>query len=223
MNPRPTRLPAAVLAGLLATAAAGGASATAPVAGNGTPPGKAQSFEDMPDVQTPVRFTSNEGRFSVVFPSGCAKVRSRLRVGPGSKAPANANLVFTSCDREGRQNEGCSVTVKLAAARGLDGAAAAAVVLDHVREVLAGYDVAPDVQKPLRRDFGDHGVVEGLEISAHARGGAGDVCVRGLVHGDDVYILTAWKALGGMAQDPEYSTFFQSFLPWADADFMRGK
>ena len=115
------------------------------------------------------------------------------------------------------------MTVRLAAARNLDAAAGAALVLDHLRKVLEGYGVSPAAQTPLRRDFGEHGVVEGLEIVAHPGGGAGDVRVRGLIHGDDIYVLTAWKASGGMDRDAEYADFFQSFLPWADAAFMRGE
>jgi hypothetical protein len=213
----------ALVVTLSAALAAGGAGAAGPVAAKGGAPAKTQSFNDLSDAATPIRFTSNEGRFSVVFPSGCAKVRSRLRVGGGSKSLQDANLVFTNCDRAGRQNEGCSVTARPGEARGLDPAAATAKVLDYMRQVLGGYDVKPVVQTPLRRDFGEHGVVEGLEIVARAEGTAGDVCVRGLLHDEDIYVLTAWKATGGMAEDPEYSQFFQSFLPWADADFMRGE
>ncbi len=208
---------------LLGVTAAGRAGATAPVAGTGARPSGAQSFDKLPDVTTSVRFTSSEGRFSIIFPSGCAKVHSRLRVGGGSKSLQDANLVFTNCDREGRENEGCSVVVRLGAARGLDPAAAANEVLDHVKRVLAGYDVAPAAQTPVRRDFGPQGVVEGIEIFAHPQAGAGDVWVRGLLHDEDIYVLTAWKAAGGLAQDPAFPEFFQSFLPWADAEFMRGR
>lgn len=213
----------APVVGLLAALAAGGADAAGPGAGTEPAPPKTQSFNDLPDATEPIRFTSNEGRFSVIFPSGCAKVRSRLRVGGGSKSPQDANLVFTSCDRTGHPNEGCSVTAHVAGARDLDPAAAAARVIDQVRLVLDGYNVKPAAQTPLRRDFGKHGVVEGVEVVAHPEGTAGDICVRGLLHDEDIYVLTAWKASGGMAADPEFSDFFQSFLPWADAAFMQGK
>ncbi len=223
MDLRPRRALLAPFLGLLAVLSAGGAGAGDPVGGKNQAPPKTQSFNDLPDATTPVRFTSNEGRFSVIFPSGCAKVRSRLRVGGGSKSPQDANLVFTSCDRTGHLNEGCSVTAHVGGARDLDPAAATARVIDQVRLVLDGYNVKPAVQTPLRRDFGKHGVVEGIEVAAHPEGTAGDICVRGLLHDEDIYVLTAWKASGGMADDPEFSDFFQSFLPWADADFMQGK
>lgn len=224
IRPRRTSLvPAAALLAILAVLAAGGAGATAPVAGNGQAPVKTQSFENLPDAASSIRFTSKEGRFSIIFPSGCAKVRSRVRVGGGSKSLEAANLVFTNCDRTNRRNEGCSVTVHLAGARDLAPAAATEKVLEYVRQVLAGYGVKPTAQTPLRREFGEHGVVEGIEIVARPEGNVGDICVRGLLHDGDIYVLTAWKATGNMADDPEYAQFFQSFLPWADAGFMRGQ
>lgn len=220
-------LPIVIAAGGAGAASPAGAQGPAPVKGpapaNGSAPAKTQSFNDLADPVTPIRFTSNEGRFSVIFPSGCAKVRSRVRVGGGSKSLEAANLVFTNCDRANHPNEGCSVTVHLAGARGLESAAAAAKVLDRMRQVLEGYNVQPAAQTPLRRDFGEHGVVEGLEIVARPEGGAGDICVRGLLHGENIYVLTAWKATGSLATDPEFAQFFESFLPWVDADFMRGK
>jgi hypothetical protein len=76
--------------------------------------------------------------------------------------------------------------------------------------------VTPTRQVPLSRDFGPHGKVEGLDVLAEAAGGTGDVWIRGLMRGRDMYFLVAWKAEGGLFEDPEYAVFFNDFRPWVE-------
>ena len=70
--------------------------------------------------------------------------------------------------------------------------------MNEIRELLDGYSVVPARQTPLRRDFGKHGIVEGLDVQAHPQSGTGDVWIRGLLRGDDMYFLVAWKTAGGL-------------------------
>jgi len=42
------------------------------------------------------------------------------------------------------------------------------------------------------------------------------VWLRGLIVGSEVYILSAWSLEGNVWDNPEYMTFFNSFLPGAD-------
>lgn len=174
------------------------------------------NFGDLPDSTDPVSYSSPEGEFSVTFPAGCARLYTKMNGTPGASADVEVRLVFVNCERDRVNHEGCQVNARLGAARGLKGQAATDMVLAEIRKLLDGYGVVPGRQRPVRADFGDHGVVEGLEIMAHPQSGAGDVWIRGLLRGDDVYFLIAWKANGGLMEDPAYGVFFQSFQPWAE-------
>ncbi len=197
---------------LLAVAVPGLAATNAAKPG----PGATQSLDQLADSQNPIEYKSPEGRFQVTYPTGCARLRTRTNVRPGSPTEVAAEIFFVTCDRAKRDNEGCGVTSMPGAARGLKGQAAADKVLAEVTKQLEGYGVRPARQTPLRRDFGKKGVVEGLDIQAQKAGGAGDFWIRGLLRGEDIYLVMAWKASGGLWTDPEYVRFFDSFRPWAE-------
>ena len=187
-----------------------------PASAQDKPAGPPQKFGDLPDSPDPVHYTSPEGEFTVTFPAGCGRLYTKMNGMPGDSVAVDVRLVFVNCERDRANHEGCQVNVRLGAARELKGQAATDMVLAEVRKLLDGYGVVPGRQRPVRADFGAHGVVEGIEILAHPQSGAGDVWIRGLLRGDDAYFLVAWKANGGLMEDPAYGEFFQSFKPWAE-------
>ena len=195
-------------AALCSTATAGPAPAPNP------PVGTTMRLQDMPDSMNPIDHTSTDGKFRITFPTGCGRVLTKMNMAEDGSANVDVRLVFVTCERANAKNEGFQVNARLGAARGLKGKAATDSVLASVRRLLDGYGVVPGRQTAIRRDFGALGVFEGIDIQAHRESGAGDVWIRGLLRGDDIYFLVAWKAAGGMLDDPEYAVFFQSFEPW---------
>jgi hypothetical protein len=190
------------------------AVAAAPVA----PPsaGSTSKFDDLPDSRNPIAYKSAEGQFSTTFPTGCARLHTRTNE-PGADSPrSDIYVAFVTCERAGATGEGCLVNVRRGVAGGLTAKAASDSVMNEIRELLAGYSVVPARQTPLRRDFGKHGTVEGLDVQAHPQSGTGDVWIRGLLRGDDMYFLVAWKTAGGLFNDPEYALFFDAFRPWVE-------
>lgn len=179
-------------------------------------PAAGQAFDSLPDSKNPIDYTSPEGRFQVTFPAGCARLRTRTNVRPDMGKDVTSQIVFITCDRANAKNEGCSVSSMLGLARDLKGQAAADRVLAEVTRQLEGYGVNPISQTPMRRDFGKYGVVEGIDIQAQGANGAGDFWIRGLLAGDDIYMVMAWKAAGGLWTAPEYVRFFDSFRPWVE-------
>lgn len=179
-------------------------------------PASGQTLGGLPDSKNPIPYKSPDGRFQVTFPSGCARLRTRTNAQPDKATEVVSQVVFTTCDRANVQNEGCAVNSMIGWAREAKGQEAADRVLAEVTRQLEGYGVKPVKQTPLRRDFGARGVVEGIDIQAQPTGGAGDFWIRGLLLGDDIYIVMAWKASGGLWTDPAYLEFFDSFRPWAD-------
>jgi len=202
----------AVLAALVASPAA----AAGPPAVPAPPVGTKHRLDDVPDSMNPIDYPSIEGQFRVTFPTGCARLQTKMNTAADGSANVDVRLVFVTCQRADTKEEGCQVSASLGAARGLKGQAATDLVTATVQKYLDKYTVIPERQTPVRRDFGAHGVVEGIDIKAHPTSGKGDVWIRGMLRGDDIYFLVAWKAAGGMLDDPEYAVFFQSFQPWAE-------
>jgi hypothetical protein len=208
MMPKRLHLPFACLFALVLVACA--AAQEAPSAGSKS------TLGDLPDSVNPIDYSSPDGQFRATFPTGCARLQTKMNMADDGSTDVEVRLVFVTCERANTEKEGCLVNARLGAARGLKGKAATDLVLAEVRELLDGYGVVLARQSPIRRDFGPHGVVEGIDIQAHPEFGKGDVWIRGLLRGDDMYFLIAWKAAGGMMEDPEYGLFFQSFVPWAE-------
>jgi len=180
------------------------------------PGGTTSTMGELPDSMNPIDYASPDGQFRATFPTGCARIFTKMNMADDGSDNVDVRMVFVTCDRANTEREGCQVNARLGAARGLSGKAAVDRVLTEVRELLDGYGVVPARQSPIRRDFGPRGVVEGIDIQAHPQDGKGDVWIRGLLRGDDMYFLIAWKAAGGMLDDPEYGLFFQSFVPWVE-------
>ena len=179
-------------------------------------PGETQSFSGIPDSKNPIEYKSPEGNFQVTYPTGCARLHTRTNVRPDNGPELTVQVVYVTCDRAGATNEGCAVFSQRGATRGLKGQDAADKVLSAVTEQMKGYGVNPIRQTALRRDFGKRGVVEGIDIQAQRPDGAGDFWIRGLLSGEDIYMVVAWKAAGGLWNDTQYLRFFDSFRPWAD-------
>lgn len=177
---------------------------------------RTMKFGDLPDSEDAVHYSSPEGEFSVTFPAGCAQLYTKMNGKPGESVAADVRLVIVNCERDRANHEGCQVHARLGVARELTGQAATDLVLADVRKLMDAYGVVPGRQRPLHADFGAHGVVEGIEVMAHQQSGAGEVWIRGLLRGDDVYVQLAWKANGSLTEDPAYGVFFESFRPWAE-------
>jgi hypothetical protein len=178
--------------------------------------GTTSKFNDLPDSVNPIAYKSTEGRFSTTFPTGCARLHTRTNEAGEDSPRTDIHVTFVTCDRAGATGEGCLVNARVGVAGGLTAKAASDSVMNEIRELLGAYNVVPARQTPLRRDFGKHGTVEGLDIQAHPQSGTGDVWIRGLLRGDDMYFLVAWKTAGGLFDDPEYALFFDAFRPWVE-------
>ncbi|MBK8164525.1 MAG: hypothetical protein IPK64_01025 [bacterium] len=177
------------------------------------------NLEQLPDSLNPISYSSPEGRFQTTFPTGCARLHTKQNApvgGSDSGGVEGVSLVFATCERHGNKDEGCLVNARLGTLADAEGQVAADRVLKVIGELMANYGVAPTRQIPISRDFGPHGKVEGLDVHAHAVSGAGDVWIRGLMRGQDMYFLVAWKAAGGLFDDPEYAVFFNDFRPWVE-------
>ena len=152
-----------------------------------------------------MKYTSPEGEFSVTFPAGCGRLYTKMNGMPGARADVDVRLVFVNCERDRVNHEGCQVNARLGAARELKGKAATDMVLAEVRKLLDGYGVVPARQtagaRRLRRPRAWSRGSRSWPTRNRAPATSGSAaCLRG----DDVYFLIAWKANGGLTEDPGY-------------------
>lgn len=151
-----------------------------------------------------VSHQSVEGHFDVDWPEGCDKLRVRQKTDEFD----HVEVVYTYCDRPGHENEGCSVVSHFALRDDSGGPPTPQVVTGLVKTVMESFHVEIQTQHPVVR-----GGAQGVQVHCREPGSTGEVWIEGLLAGDRVYILTAWKGAGGLFDDPEYKRFFASFKP----------
>jgi len=172
------------------------------------------SDNPLTEVDYPYEYVNAEAEFRCTWPGGCGKLRRLSKAVDPDADPFTTVLVHNVfCDQDGKKGDGCSVTTvfnKLAADGGIAGPAE---VLEYVENQLEEFKVTVVDQTPIRKVMDNDRLIEGLDIKARDTAGEGEVWIRGLLSNGDIYILAAWKAGGGLWDDPEYQDFFSSFLP----------
>lgn len=141
--------------------------------------------------------------FEVFWPSGCGQLRSGE---PEIVDPDRRQEFQYACDRFDEQGRGCSIYVLQNGTDENGGPPSPPMVVEQVEAVLEHYGVRSQRQRPLEAPG-----IEGVEVQAVQPTGKGEVWVRGLLAGPNIYLLTAWNMDGGLFTDPETVDFFASF------------
>ena len=168
--------------------------------------GEAAARNVLTDKIGEVAYTSEEGEFRVVWPDGCSRIRVRTQVDPASGDPSDLLTAHIFCDRKERKNEGCSVTAYFKKRGESGGPPDPPMVIDLCKSVMQNFGVDIVNQKPIRR-----GQMEGIQLQCQEPGDVGQVWVEGLLQGEKIYILMAWKGSGDMFADTDFNRFFASF------------
>ena len=147
--------------------------------------------------------TLTEAGFSVFWPSGCASLKEQISDGPTRLA--TQEFIYT-CDRNGTLSAGVSIRA-LRGARGSDGGAPQVQqVTEVVKKQLQNSGTRILRQRPLAA-----GGSEGVDVHAVEQDGSAEIWIRGILNGDDIFLLMAWDDRGGLFQDVEVVDFFASF------------
>lgn len=200
MTPRRVHLASAVV--LVLIAAAAGAQVTV-------------QGDNQPSLLTkPYEYTSQDGQFKITWPSGCGQlVRRQPNPDPDADPFERVDVYTVYCDQNKQKGQGCAVTT-IFNLKGKDGGLPAPEdVVARMEEHMKNLGVAVMKQAPVGREFPDGSRIEGLDILAAEPHGAGQAWLRGLLYDGTVYLLSAWNRQGGLWDDPEYVTFFNSFEP----------
>ncbi len=187
---------------------------SSPVRGQVSDVGIKSPDNELTSVTKPYLYKSDVGHFQVMMPSGCAKVHRRVNGGDNEPNQAQAGeITIVSCDRFEKKGQGCSVTAFLSLTDGNQGDPGPPQVLEQVRGYLKKFGAQVQHQAEVSREFADGQKIEGIDVKAAVPGGVGELWVRGLLSGSDIFILAAWNQAGGLWNDPMYQTFFNSFAP----------
>ena len=168
---------------------------------------------------TPYRYTSEEGNFQVTWPSGCGELRIRANESDNFVGEEDNALILVhhvTCDQFDTVGEGCSVTAVFDARSADGGEAGPEQVLARVRNALKTFNVTIVQQVPVKREFPNGLIVEGVDIFGTDANGNGQFWVRGLLASHDIYVLTAWSAEGKLWKHPEFQEFFNGFAPFVE-------
>jgi len=139
--------------------------------------------------------------FSIYWPGGCGQLLESSSEGATDNA---AKEQIYTCEH----STGIGFSVRhYHRAQTRDGLPASPVfVVDLVEHQMKRYGVRPDRQRPL-----EGGAIQGVEVHGVDPAGSGEVWIRGLLVGTEVYILKAWSNQGGLFENVEAADFFHSF------------
>lgn len=157
----------------------------------------------------PVKYRSPQGMFTVVWPPGCNRLRTRKPADapPDDLFPGDRPTELSVyCDRAGHQSEGCAV-------RGYYNETAAEGGPPHPRMVTARIESTMTTYRVdlIDQTAGSWGALQGVDVRCAERDGSGELWIRGLLAGPHYYLLIAWNQKGGLFDDPVYQAFFASF------------
>lgn len=144
-----------------------------------------------------------EAGFRVFWPAGYGEVQVQ---DSGERTTYAAREFIYTIESGGRHGSGYSVRVMRHARGRGERAPDARRVVQHIEMTLKRFQVRTARQRPL-----EQGAVQGVEVQAIQPGGPGEVWMRGLLVGTDIYLLLAWDREGGVFEDPAAEAFFASF------------
>ena len=167
----------------------------------------------------PVVFINDNRDFQIIFPGGCGKLVAKFNepdLWGGQSWDEIIQVTLVYCDRYQKKGEGCSVNATFNKT-GEDGSMAGPQeVIKLVEDTLKEFGAKVVNQRPIKKEFENGIIVEGVEVFAQAAMGKGEIWIRGLLTDGDIYVLTAWNDKGGVWNNTDYLAFFNSLQPWVD-------
>jgi len=210
---RAAQAPPATVQKPAATAQAPAATVQTPASGTvpekGAPPGGeggpvATSDNELKPAMGTVPFTSREAGFSAVFPAGCPRIRTRTH--PGGANAGTPEIVQCFCDVADRPNEGVMVVAYLALRDERGGPPTPRNVTKLIEELAQKFQLQPMRQATVTRpDY------EGVRVFCREINGQGEMWVQGMLSGDRIFIMTAWRPAADGLSDAQAASFFESF------------
>jgi len=174
----------------------------APVGGEGGP--VATSDNGLHSATGTIPFTSHEAGFSVAFPAGCPRIRTRTY--PGGPNVGTPEIVKCFCDMADRPNEGVMVAAYLALRDERGGPPNPRNVTTLIEDLTRKFQLRTVRQATVTRpDY------EGVRVFCRDTGGQGVLWVLGMLAGDRIFFMTAWRPAGGGLSDAQAAGFFESF------------
>jgi hypothetical protein len=191
-------LPLILIAGAAAIAEPGPGAEPEPAPGD-----TAEVFDPTAQPQPGYGQDHAEAGFHVFWPSGCAGVKEQVSARPTEYA--QREWVYT-CTHPDDLRHGVRVLRMQEASDEHGNPPHPRFVVGLVQDHLALFSVRVIRQRPL-----EFGGFQGVDVHGQEPDGAGEVWVRGLLLGTDVFILMAWNRAGGVFENPEIHRFFDSF------------
>lgn len=174
----------------------------APAGGGGGP--AVTSDSGLKPTTREVHFTSREAGFSATFPAGCPRITSRSYPGgPGAGAP---EIVRCFCDLADRPNEGVMVTAYLVLRDEQGGPPNPRNVTTLIEELTREFQL-----RVMRQGMVTRPDYQGVRAFCREMNGQGEMWIQGMLVGDRVFIMTAWRRGADGLDEAQATRFFESF------------
>lgn len=173
-----------------------------PAGGQGGP--AVTSDNELQPASATIPFTSREAGFSAVFPAGCPRIRTRTY--PRGSGTGTPEMVQCFCDLVDRPNEGVMVVAYLALRDERGGPPNPRNVTTLIEELMSKFKL-----RAVRQGTTTRPDYEGVRVFCREINGQGEMWVQGMLAGDRVFIMTAWRPAADGLTDAQAASFFESF------------
>lgn len=169
---------------------------------------QAEGSNQLRESTTEVDVPSPEGRFRIVWPAGCSRLRTRTfaREDPTEAELAAADTlarVVVMCDRRQRDQQGAMVTVIFPVMDGPEHTP------DDVAAMIGG-QIANSNQQILRQGAIERNGMKGVRVLAREREGERSSWIEGFIAKGRIVVAMAWKPDQSVFTSPEIERFFDT-------------
>ncbi len=159
---------------------------------------------DSTAIDRPVRGAfSPEGRFRILWPDGCSKIRTRSYPATDPAAPDTLGRVDVFCDNA-EQGAGGTMVIELFSAPGRE-AFTPADITEMIGSLVVRSGQTITRQGPVERF-----ATTGVRVLAREKGGSQASWIEGFKIKGRIFVLMAWGLEDVLYKDPEISRFFAS-------------
>jgi len=168
----------------------------------------AQEENSLSEATTEIEAASPEGRFRIVWPAGCSRLRThtynRSNITAADSAAADTiGSVIVMCDRRNRDEDGAMVLVVFPVPRGEEHTPA------KITEVI-GEQLSRTGQSILRQGPIERNGLTGVRVLAHEKDGSRSTWMEGFLAKGRIVVALAWNSDESIFKNPEIERFFDT-------------
>ena len=169
----------------------------------------AQQENSLTETTTEIEAASPEGRFRIVWPAGCSRLRthtynrSNIAAADSAAAADTVGSVIVMCDRRNRDEDGAMVLIVFPVPGGEEHTPA------NITEVI-GEQLSRTGQSILRQGPIERNGLTGVRVLAREKDSSRSTWIEGFLAKGRIVVALAWNSDESIFKNPEIERFFDT-------------